>query len=228
MASLIVILDDEQDIVEVLRINLAKAGFNVEGFLSVAPFYEFIQTKKPDLIILDLMLPEKDGFEICKDLKNDVNFKEIPIIMLTARGEEIDKVLGLEFGADDYITKPFSVRELVARVKTVIKRYQRTRLEPEQVIYITDNFIIDRQKVEVYINKKQIKLTFAEFKILELLSCARGQVFSRDKILQHLWGDEKIVVDRTIDVHIRNLRVKLGKYGKLIENKRGVGYRLKV
>jgi two-component system phosphate regulon response regulator PhoB/two-component system alkaline phosphatase synthesis response regulator PhoP len=228
MNKLVVVLDDEKDIVEAILINLEKAGFEAKGFQEFSPFYEFIQKNKPSLIILDIMLPEKDGFEVCKELKKEDNFKDIPIIMLTAKSDEIDRILGLELGADDYVTKPFSVRELVSRVKAVSKRYKTTTNDRSiDVIKIKDDFILDLAKYECYINKKQIKLTVAEFKVLKLLVSKKGHVFSREEILKYLWGEDKIVVDRTIDVHITNLRAKIGKYGKLIENIRGIGYKVK-
>jgi two-component system phosphate regulon response regulator PhoB/two-component system alkaline phosphatase synthesis response regulator PhoP len=230
MNNVIAILDDEKDIVEAISINLEKAGFKTNGFFDVPAFYSFIEKNIPDLIILDLMLPGKDGFEICRDLKSNANYKNIPIIMLTAKSDEIDKILGLELGADDYVTKPFSVRELIARVKTITKRYSINDESAikDEVIKITKDFVLDFSKYECFINKKEIKLTTAEFKILKLLISKKSHVFSREQILNYLWGDDKIVIDRTIDVHVANLRLKLGIYGKLIENIRGIGYRLKV
>ncbi len=171
------------------------------------------------------MLPDHDGFEICKILKKDNKTSGVPIIMLTAKGEEMDKVLGLELGADDYITKPFSPRELVARVKAVLRRLERKQ-EKNKVISINNIIHVDMQKYKVFIKDKEIKLTTTEFNILTILAQHRGWVLSRDQLLDHLWGDEKIVVDRTIDVHIRHLREKLGKYSNVIKNIRGVGYKL--
>jgi DNA-binding response OmpR family regulator len=231
--KMIAILDDEEDIVEVIKINLEKAGFSVEGFSEVYLFEKFLEKNNPDLIILDVMIPEKNGFEICRDLKkNDrIEVRDIPIIMLTAKGEEIDRVLGLELGSDDYVTKPFSIRELVARVKIIIKRCSRTIEEvsnESKILKIKEDFIIDLEKYECLIDGKETKLTNVEFKILNLLLSKNSKVFSREQILDFLWGDEKSVIDRTIDVHITKLRTKLKKYGKLIENVRGVGYRLKI
>ncbi|MFH1714700.1 MAG: response regulator transcription factor [Elusimicrobiota bacterium] len=225
MAKFIVIVDDEKDIVSLVTINLEKSGFDAKGFTDVKPFWEFLKKKKPDLIILDLMLPESDGFDICKKLKADIRLKDIPIIMLTARGDEIDKVLGLELGADDYVTKPFSVKELIARVKNITKRYE---ISSENVEIIDEDFVLDNDRHEVILKGKKIDLTTSEFKILQLLASKKGHVLSRDRILEHLWGDDKIVIDRTVDFHVKNLREKLGKYGKLVKNIRGVGYKLEV
>ncbi|MBP8626372.1 MAG: response regulator transcription factor [Syntrophorhabdales bacterium] len=224
MAKLIAVIDDEPDIVRLVSVNLTKANFTVEGFENAESFLRFIRSKKPDLIILDLMLPDMDGFEVCKVLKNKTNYSSIPIIMLTARVDETEKVLGLELGADDYVTKPFSPRELVARVKAVLRRHNST--DSESHIYIGDTTSIDLEKHEVIVNGKSIDLTSTEFKILSLLASRKGVVFSRDAILEHLWGNEKTVIDRTVDVHIKHLREKLGSASGFIKNIRGLGYKL--
>ncbi len=225
MNKLIAVVDDEPDIAELVSVHLKKARFEVKIFLSGSKFYNFLSDNRPDLIILDLLLPDIDGLEICKDLKSKSDFKDIPIIMLTAKEEETDKILGLELGADDYVTKPFSPRELIARVKAVLRRQNEN--QKSHKIRVGGSVLLDSSKHEVWINEKQIELTFTEFKILELLASKKGWVFSREKILDYLWGREKAVLDRTIDVHIRHLREKLGPYGKLIKNIRGVGYKLK-
>jgi two-component system phosphate regulon response regulator PhoB/two-component system alkaline phosphatase synthesis response regulator PhoP len=179
----------------------------------------------PDLIILDLMLPDADGFDVCKQLRANSQYKDIPIIMLTAKSEEMDRVLGLEFGADDYVVKPFSPRELVARVKAILRRGTSTATE-QSIIEIGDSLSIDTQKYEVKVQNTTVNLTSTEFKLLYLLAKRPGWVYSRNQILDYLWGNDKIVIDRTIDVHIRNLRDKLGIAGKMIKNVRGVGYKL--
>jgi len=222
--KLIAIIDDEPDILELVALHLKKINFNVREFQEAESFLNFIKNETPDLIILDLMLPDADGIEICKYLKKENRFSYIPIIMLTARAEETDKVLGLELGADDYVTKPFSPRELVARVKAVLRRKEQK--EESKNIKVGDSLLIDLQKYEVYVKGKRIDLTPTEFRILKVLSERKGWVFSRDQILDYLWGNEKIVVDRTIDVHIKNLREKLKSAGKFIKNIRGVGYKL--
>lgn len=224
MNKLIFVIDDEPDIVELVTIHLKKAMFKVKGFSDAESFYRFLDEKIPDLIILDLMLPDADGLEICKYLKKEDKFSSIPIIMLTAKGDETDKILGLEFGADDYVTKPFSPRELVARVKAVLRR--RQKVEESGKLEIGGILTIDPASYEVVVEGRKIELTTTEFRILKLLLSKKSKVFSRYDILDHLWGDEKIVLDRTIDVHIRNLRDKLGKAGQFIKNIRGIGYKL--
>jgi two-component system phosphate regulon response regulator PhoB/two-component system alkaline phosphatase synthesis response regulator PhoP len=224
MNELIVIVDDEPDILSLVSLHLKKASFAVEEFENSRTLLSFLDKKTPDLIILDLMLPDADGFEICKHLKRHAGFSSIPIIMLTAKGEETDKVLGLELGADDYVTKPFSPKELVARVKAVLRR--RMRKEESTRISIGKILEIDMQKYEAFVKGEKIDLTSTEFRILQLLASKEGWVYSRDRILDYLWGNDKIVLDRTVDVHIRNLRKKLGKAEKFIKNVRGVGYKL--
>jgi DNA-binding response OmpR family regulator len=223
MSMLITALDDEPDILRLVTLHLEKAGFPVEGYTDARGFMQSLHKNRPDLVILDLMLPDADGFAICRSLKNDPRFSAIPIIMLTARGLETDKVAGLELGADDYITKPFSPREFLARVRAVLRRSGH---EEKTAITIKDSLVIDPERFEVKAGDEPITLTRAEFKILHLLASNRGKVFSREKILDHLWGNEKSVLDRTVDVHVKNLRDKLRGYGKLICNIRGVGYKL--
>jgi len=223
MNELIAVIDDELDILELVSLHLTKASFKVKGFLNAESFFKFLSSKIPDLIILDLMLPDADGIEICKYLKSNQNFSSIPIIMLTARADEADKVLGLELGADDYVTKPFSPRELVARVKAVLRRKTQ---DSGKKIKIGEILLIDLNKFEVFVENKKIDLTPTEFRILKILASKKGWVFTRDQILDHLWGYEKAVLDRTIDVHIKNLREKLGEAAKFIKNVRGVGYKI--
>jgi len=170
------------------------------------------------------MLPDSDGFEVCKELKRQEKFINIPIIMLTAKSDETDKVLGLELGADDYITKPFSPKELVARVKAILRR--NIRIEKTKKIIIGKMLELDFDKYEAQLDGKRIDLTSTEMNILKLLASKKGWVFSRQQILNNLWGEEKAVLDRTIDVHIKNLREKIGKAGKYIKNVRGIGYKL--
>jgi DNA-binding response OmpR family regulator len=223
MSALIAIVDDEPDIVELLSLNLKKATFKVKEFLDAASFLESLNSETPDLVVLDLMLPDMDGFDVCKAMKNQERYANIPIIMLTARVEETEKVLGLELGADDYVTKPFSPRELVARVRAVLRRH--TQKETTNKIEI-GNILMDLEKHEVEVEGDKIELTSTEFKILQLLSTKKGWVFSREQILQHLWGVNKMVFDRTVDVHIKHLREKLGTAGTCVKNIRGIGYKL--
>ena len=224
MKNLVAIIDDEPDIVDLVSIHLEKAGFEAKGFLNAQDFFDFIGKNVPDLVLLDLMLPDADGLEICKYLRRKDEFANIPIIMLSAKGEETDKVLGLELGADDYVTKPFSPKELVARVKAVLRRQVKERLEKK--IVIGEKIMIFPEKHEAFVDENRIDLTSTEFKILTLLASKKGWVFTRDQILDYLWGQEKAVLDRTVDVHIKHLREKLGKAAGLIKNIRGVGYKL--
>ncbi len=228
MKKKIFAIDDEPDILELLSINIKKAGYDVETFEDSESLMKRLESKIPDLMVLDVMLPEVDGFEICRNIRNSNRYKQIPILMLTARGEVTDKILGLEFGADDYMIKPFSPRELVARIKSILRRTSKPAVNNNKVSIrkIGAEIELNLDKFEITKNGKMVELTITEFKILEILSANQGNVFSRDKLLNHLWGNEKIVIDRTIDVHIRNLRKKLGDSGKLIKNIRGIGYKI--
>jgi DNA-binding response OmpR family regulator len=226
MAELIAVVDDEPDILELVSIHLKKANFTVKEFTNAEDFVKSLNTQIPDLLILDLMLPDADGMDICKYLKRKDKYASIPVIMLTAKTDETDKVLGLELGADDYVTKPFSPRELVARVRAVLRR--KKQKEEVKKIEIDNMLVIDLQKFEVWLKNKKIALTTTEFKILKILAARQGWVFSREQLLNELWGTDKIVIDRTIDVHIKHLRTKLGSAGKFIKNVRGVGYKIEV
>jgi two-component system phosphate regulon response regulator PhoB/two-component system alkaline phosphatase synthesis response regulator PhoP len=224
MAQVIAALDDEPDILELLKVNLRKAGFRFEGFLEAEDLYRFLAREKPHLILLDLMLPGTDGLEVCRHVRRSADLAAIPIIMLTARGDESDKIVGLELGADDYVTKPFSIKELVARIHAVLRRPGGGGEAVRRIV--VGPLVIDPDKFEVIADGAKVDLTATEFKILQLLASRKGRVFTRDQILDFLWGQEKAVIDRTIDVHIRNLREKLGGTGSLIKNIRGVGYKL--
>jgi two-component system phosphate regulon response regulator PhoB/two-component system alkaline phosphatase synthesis response regulator PhoP len=224
MNELIALVDDEADILELMALHLKKAGFRTEGFPDSQSFLRFLERQLPSLVILDLMLPDADGLEVCRRLKKDDRFSSIPVIMVTARSEETDKIIGLEIGADDYVTKPFSAKELVARVRAVLRR---PRASPEAgKTEIGGLLTIDPQAYEARVGGKTVDLTSTEFRVLRLLGSKPGRVFTRDQILDYLWGHDKIVLDRTIDVHIRNLRDKLGAAARFIKNVRGVGYKL--
>jgi DNA-binding response OmpR family regulator len=223
-AKLIAIVDDEPDIVELVSLHLSKAGFKVKTFEDADGLFKFLKSNVPDLVVLDLMLPDADGFEICKYLKKEDKYNTVPVIMLTARSDEMDKILGLELGADDYVTKPFSPRELVARIKAVLRR--EDKVHKSQKIKIGDILEIDMQKYDILVEGQKIDLTSTEFRILKLLSERKGWVYARDQILDYLGVQDKGVLDRTVDVHIKNLREKLGEAGKFIKNIRGVGYKL--
>ncbi len=225
MSKYIAIIEDEPDISNLVALHLKKSNFEVREFVDAGSFMETIETKLPDLIILDLMLPDADGLELCRQLKNSGGLvSSIPIIMLTAKTEEMDRVLGLELGADDYVGKPFSPKELVARVKAVLRRSVEYK-EPEK-IKVGNKILIDSMKYQVTVDGDLVNLTTTEFKILEILACRKGNVFSREQILNSLWGSDKVVIDRTVDVHIKHLRSKLGEEGKIIKNIRGIGYKI--
>lgn len=215
------IVDDERDILELIDVNLKRSGFKTHLFEKGVEFLSFLENNKVDLAIIDLMLPDIDGFELIKIIK--AKFSNLPIIILTARGDEVDRVVGLEIGGDDYIVKPFSIREFVARVKAVLRRSKIK--EEEEIIKIEEDFLIYPKKFKVFIKGEDVVLTTTEFKILLTLYRRRGEVLSRDEILDELWGMDKIVLDRTIDVHIKHLRDKLKDYKDYIKNVRGVGYK---
>ncbi len=225
--ELIAIVDDEPDIVELVSIHLKKNNFDVKSFFNGQDFIEYLKLHRPSLVILDLMLPDIDGLQICTSMKSNGESKHIPIIMLTAKGDETDKIVGLELGADDYVTKPFSPKELVARVKAILRRGQPEEVKKDS-IEIAGRLVIDGRRFEVYVDGKQVVLTTTEFRILTMLAERQGWVFSREQLLTYLWGNEKAVLDRTIDVHIKHLREKLGDAGDLVKNIRGIGYKLDI
>jgi len=221
----IALIEDESDIVELISLHLEKAGYKVSAFASGAAFLHFMEENTPDLVLLDLVLPDIDGLEICKEIRKRNELSTLPIIIVTAKNEEMDKVLGLELGADDYMTKPFSPKELVARVRALLRRQGPGERRSDR-IDISGILLLDLVKHEITVRGKRVDLTFTEFKILELLAEKRGWVFSREKILNHLWGQGKPAIKRTVDVHIRHLREKLGPDAKFIRNIRGVGYKV--
>jgi two-component system phosphate regulon response regulator PhoB/two-component system alkaline phosphatase synthesis response regulator PhoP len=225
MNELVAVVDDEPDILELVSIHLKKERFRVREFGDAESFYRFLRSDVPTLIVLDLMLPDANGFEICKYIRKTSRLAAVPIIILTARADEGDRVLGLELGADDYVLKPFSPKELVARIKAVLRRMEPVKV-PAEAIEVDKLLTLYPGKHEVTVKGEKIDLTSTEFRLLEILASKKGWVFSRDKILDHLWGSEKMVLDRTVDVHIKHLREKLGQAGKLIKNIRGVGYKL--
>lgn len=223
--KIISIVDDEPDIIRLITHHLEKESFKVKGFLNATSFLEYISKSTPDLILLDLMLPDEDGMEVCRQLKSTNKYSAIPIIMLTAKSREADKILGLEQGADDYVSKPFSPRELIARIRAVIRRTEKK--QPDNIT-LGDILFIDHERYHVLAYGKPVDLTPVEFKILEFLSMNAGKLFSRDKILDYLWGNDKAVQDRTVDVHIKNIRQKLGEAGNIIKNARGFGYKVEI
>ncbi|MBI3753843.1 MAG: response regulator [Deltaproteobacteria bacterium] len=218
----ILAVDDETDILTLLKYNLEKAGFKVVSAQDGPEAISSAKKEKPNLIILDIMLPSMEGTEVCKILKKDDATSHIPVIMLTAKGEEVDRIVGLELGADDYITKPFSPRELILRVKAVLKRGQR---EEKRKTITAGPIHIDMERNSAAVNKQTLSLTAIEFKLLAELAKAKGRVLSRDNLLDMVWGADCYVTDRTVDTHIRRLREKLGKAAKYVETVRGFGYR---
>ena len=222
----ILAVDDEEDILELLRFNLTKEGFSVIGAASGEEALKFARAEKPDLILLDLLLPGIDGLEVARRLKNDATTKEMPVIMVTAKGEEADIVTGLEVGAEDYITKPFSRKVLIARVRAVLRRKAAAPADDKEVLAVHD-LLIHPGRREVLVKGKPVPLTFTEFGILNFLARRPGWVFTRSQIVDAVKGDEYFVTDRAVDVQIVGLRRKLGSAAKVIETVRGVGYRFK-
>jgi two-component system alkaline phosphatase synthesis response regulator PhoP len=221
----ILMVDDEEDIVEMVRYNLTKEGYDVSGAANGEDAIRIAKKAVPDLIILDLMLPGVDGLDVCKVLKNDQRTKNIPIIMLTAKCEETDIILGLELGADDYIAKPFSLKVLRARVKAVLRRTKSADYDRDDAVIQVQGLTINPEKHLVRIDDEPIDLTATEFRILHFLAQKSDWVFTRSQIVDAVRGEDYPVTDRTIDVHIVSLRRKLGKYGTYVSTVRGVGYR---
>ena len=223
MAETVLIVEDERDVAELVAYNLKKNGYNAVTARDGITALQKARQLLPTLIILDLMLPQLEGTEVCKQLKADPKTAGIPIIMLTAKAEEVDRVLGLELGADDYVTKPFSPRELVARVKTVLRRTKGEVASPE--ILKHGDLTVDMGKHEATLKGKVIELTATEFKLLVTLMQRRNRVQTRDRLLADVWSYESDMDTRTVDTHVRRLREKLGKSADAIETVRGVGYR---
>jgi phosphate regulon transcriptional regulator PhoB len=218
------VVEDEQDILGLLTYNLEKEGFRVLSSLRGDEALKRIPEKSPDLVLLDLMLPGEDGLSICKTLKSDPRTSRIPVVMLTAKGAESDKVVGLELGADDYVTKPFSVKELLARLKAVLRRFETA--EQEAPVQRYRQLSLDRQKHEVLMSGKALVLTSKEFELLDYFLTHPGRVLSRDVLLNNVWGYDYYGTTRTVDVHVRRLRQKLESLGTAIETVKGYGYKL--
>ena len=217
----ILVVDDEEHILELISFNLTNNGYKVIKANNGIDAVRLAIEEKPKLILLDLMIPDKDGYDVCREVRSNSEIRNIPIIMLTAKSEELDKILGLELGADDYITKPFSVRELL-----VLRRF--SVVEPESSVLVFGNLKADFEKREIHVKDKKLDLTLKEFELLEILIRNKGKILTRDTLLDKIWGYEYIGETRTVDVHIRYLRKKVeedDKNPKLIETIRGVGYR---
>ena len=225
MGKWIYYVEDDTSIRELVLYALKTAEFQVMGFENAASFYKRMKEQQPDLILLDIMLPDEDGVSILKKLKSRPDTENIPVIMMTAKSSEYDKVLGLDSGADDYITKPFGVMELISRLKAVIRRSDRSKGSAGEVLKIGE-LVLDEQKHEVYARGQAVSLTFKEFELLSYLMKNRGLVLSRDKILNTIWNYEYEGESRTVDVHIGSLRQKLGTCGDFIKTIRGIGYKI--
>jgi two-component system phosphate regulon response regulator PhoB len=224
MQHKILVVEDEADVLDLLLINLRAAGFTVVTVEDGAQALAKARSESPSLIILDLMLPKMSGLEICKVLKSEAATRNIPVIMLTAKAEEVDKIVGLELGADDYVTKPFSPRELILRVNRSLRRGKSDAPAVERLSI--GELVLDHARHEVTVKKEPVELTATEFKLLALLMDRRGRVQGRDRLLNDVWGYESVIDTRTVDTHVRRLREKLGPLAAYIETVRGVGYRI--
>ncbi|MFN7138902.1 MAG: response regulator [Limisphaerales bacterium] len=224
MKQRILVVDDEPDVVDLVKFNLTQAGFDVATAENGAGALQQVQHFMPHLIVLDVMIPELNGLEVCKLLRRDQRTASIPIIMLTAKAAEIDRVLGLELGADDYVTKPFSPRELILRIRKRLEAAPKSSTQPDQ--YKAGDLVVDIPKHIVTIKGKKVDLTATEFRLLVTLVQRRGHVQSRDVLLRGVWEYDKLIDTRTVDTHMRRLREKLGPFGiKHLDTVRGVGYR---
>jgi len=222
----ILVVDDEEDILELIRYNLEKEGYRVTCESSGEDCLRAVSEHIPDLILLDLMLPGVDGLEVCRQLKADSKSSGIPILMLTAKSEDADIVTGLELGADDYVTKPFSPRILLARIRAVLRRFKADLVPDDRIVRIY-GLVIDPARHEVTVDGKRVELTASEFRILNYLALRPGWVFTRDQIITAVKGQDYPVTERSVDVQVAGLRKKLGISGQLIETVRGVGYRFR-
>lgn len=221
---MIYLLEDDDSIRELVCYTLCKTGMEAVGFSLPSDFWARMKSESAELILLDIMLPEEDGISVLRRLKEQSKTEDIPVIMLTAKGDEYNKVIALDIGADDYITKPFGIMELVARVKAVLRRSSKLNLTTK--IYKIGDLVIDTSKREVLVSGERVSLTFKEFELLTLLAENRGVVLCRDKILRDIWGYDFDGENRTVDVHVRTLRSKLGALSDVIETVRGVGYKI--
>jgi len=222
----VVIIEDEKDIVELVRYNFRKEGFEVESFGRGREGLDYLRRSPADVVLLDILLPDDDGFSICKRLRADDHLRALPVIFLTAKGEEMDRVLGLEIGGDDYVVKPFSPRELVARVKAVLRRQERTA-DKREVVEI-GSVRLDTRTQEVTVDGRSVELSTLEFKLLHYLASHPRHVFNRDRLLDEVWGRDRFVTPRTVDVHIRRLREKIEAVPnrpQFLQTVRGSGYR---
>jgi two-component system phosphate regulon response regulator PhoB len=225
--ELIYVVEDEEDILDLIQYNLSREGYRTAGIRDGREALDRIRRDNPDLVLLDLMLPGLDGLEICRRIKEDPVTKDVPIVMVTAKGEESDVVLGLGLGADDYVVKPFSPRELIARVKAVLRRGPITDSRQPAERISREGLVVDIGRHEVLVNDEPVTLTATEMRLLHFLASHPGRVFTRDHLLSRVIGEHAVVIDRNIDVHIGAVRKKLGMLRELIETVRGVGYRFR-
>jgi two-component system phosphate regulon response regulator PhoB len=223
MAERILVIDDEPDLLELVRINLKQAGYEVETAETGRDALELLRRSAPDLVVLDLMLPDVTGTEICRRMRTDPELADLPIIMLTAKADEVDRVVGLELGADDYVTKPFSPRELTLRVRAVLRRRKPPAPPTEALAH--GALRLDPARHRCFVGPTEVPLTAKEFELLRTLMARPGRVLTRDQLLDEVWGTDIAVTTRTIDTHLKRLREKLGAASDLIETVRGVGYR---
>ena len=224
----VLVIEDEPDIRKTVEYNLTREGYEVSGCGSISEAKTLLENPNFSIILLDLMLPDGSGLDLCKQIKSNPETNETPILILTAKDDEVDKVVGFELGADDYVTKPFSVRELILRVKAILKRNTKTISSSNQIHEINRNFgslKIDLESYEVFINDEEVILTTLEFKLLNQLIERRGRVQTRDQLLKDVWGYSSDITTRTVDTHIKRLREKLGSMGKYVQTIRGVGYK---
>ena len=222
----ILVIEDERALIEVLEYNLKKEGYEVLTASDGQDGLRRAQAQLPDLVVLDLMLPVMEGLEVCRQLRASARTKDIPVLMLTARSEEVDEIVGFQMGADDYVTKPFKVKPLMQRIKALLRRQQGTEPATADVVH-SHGINIDRQQHRVVIEGAEVKLTPTEFKLLWALIRQPGRTFNRQELMDAGMGDDALVLERTVDVHIKSLRQKLGDRGDLIETVRGVGYRFR-
>ena len=223
MTDRVLVVDDEPDLLELVRFHLVQAGFEVETARDGRQGLEAIRRRRPDLVVLDWMLPDLSGTEVCRQVRSDPQLRDLPILLLTAKAEEVDRVVGFELGADDYVTKPFSPRELALRVQAILRR---TSGEPvASDVLERGSIALDTERHRCSVDQVEVILTAKEFRLLATLMSRPGRVLSRQRLLDEVWGSDITVTERTIDTHLKRLREKLGAAGDLIETVRGVGYR---
>ena len=220
--SLIYVVEDDSNISEIETYALKNVGYEVESFGTARGFYQALREKNPDLILLDIMMPDEDGLDIIKNIRNNLTTRDIPVIMVTAKSSEIDKVKGLDAGADDYVTKPFGVMELISRVKALLRRSKPEKGEDK--VLSLGSVVLDKDKHSVFVGSSVVELTYKEFELLQLLLSHAGIVTTRELILEKVWGTDFQGESRTLDMHIKTLRQKLGSAGAMIKTVRNVGY----